>query len=596
MTDAVTISYDASQRRAVLQYSGPALIWPVIRRLCLDANDQAVELPNQSLTMPWWAFLSCRDGLGYQARRHKFTVLPDGSAESRLKDAERKHDAYKLAVEAEPLASNVLAAGLKRSGFFRELTDEQSRNVAILATRPSGATFSVPGAGKTTEALAFYALERKPDTRLLVIAPKNAFAAWEEQVRLCLRDNDPFVRLTGGRSTIRQLLRPTSTKYLITYQQLPNVFTEVAEFFSGAETFVFLDESHRIKRGFGGVIGNAILSLSDLPSRKIIMSGTPMPNDVADLVPQFRFLFPEIFADETNVAQLIKPIYVRTTKSELKLPRVDRFKIEVPLKPAQHELYRLLSSEAAREAEGLNIADRAKLRKVGRSALRLLQAVSNPGLLARAADFTHSDLLGDVLEEGDSSKLEAVCLRARQLARLGRKTIIWSSFVDNVEIVSHRLLDLGADFIHGGVDAGSEDEEGTREQKIKRFHDDPRSFVLVANPAACGEGISLHKVCHHAIYLDRNYNAAQYLQSEDRIHRLGLGQDEITTVELLTCPGTVDEAVDRRLNAKIRRMAEVLGDSGLSIEPVTVDLDADVDAFDSEDLADFIAHLKTWRR
>lgn len=325
------------------------------------------------------------------------------------------------------------------------------------------------------------------------------------------------------------------------------------------------------------------------------MSGTPMPNDVADLVPQFKFLFPEIAADDANVAELIRPVYVRTTKAELDLPPLQRRNIPVPLKPAQHELYRLLSSEAAREAHGLNVPDRARLRRVGRSALRLLQAVSNPGLLARAEDFAHTDLLSDVLEEGDSAKFEAVCLRARQLARLGKKTIIWSSFVDNVEIVSNRLLDLGADFIHGGVDAGSEDEEGTREQKIKRFHDDPHSFVLVANPAACGEGISLHKVCHHAIYLDRNYNAAQYLQSEDRIHRLGLAKHELTTVEFLTCLGTVDESVTRRLNFKIGRMAEVLDDASLKIEPVTVDLDADVDAFDSDDLADFVNHLKSWR-
>lgn len=371
---------------------------------------------------------------------------------------------------------------------------------------------------------------------------------------------------------------------------------EISEFLSDSESFLFLDELHRIKRGLSGVIGTAILSISDIPSYKLIMSGTPMPNDVSDLIPQFRFLFPEINADETNVSNLIQPVYVRTTKAELKLPNVERRSIDVPLKPAQHELYRLLSSEAAREAERLPIADRTKLRRIGRSALRLLQVVSNPGLLARSVDFEHKDLLSEVLEEGDSVKLEAVCLRARQLARQGKKTIIWSSFVDNVEIVALRLIDLGADYIHGGVDAGNEDEDGTREQKIKRFHDDQHCYVLVANPAACGEGISLHTVCHHAIYLDRNYNAAQYLQSEDRIHRLGLKPDQVTTVEILVAPGTVDKSVERRLTTKIRRMAEVLQDPGLRVEPISIDLDADVEAFDDEDLADFLHHLRSWRR
>ena len=47
------------------------------------------------------------------------------------------------------------------------------------------------------------------------------------------------------------------------------------------------------------------------------------------------------------------------------------------------------------------------------------------------------------------------------------------------------------------------------------------SAVLLANPQAMSEGISLHLECHDAIWLDRTYNAGQYLQGIDRIHRLG---------------------------------------------------------------------------
>ena len=46
-------------------------------------------------------------------------------------------------------------------------------------------------------------------------------------------------------------------------------------------------------------------------------------------------------------------------------------------------------------------------------------------------------------------------------------------------------------------------------------------MVLVANYASCAEGISLHHVCHNAIYIDRSFQADQYLQSIDRICRLG---------------------------------------------------------------------------
>ena len=79
--------------------------------------------------------------------------------------------------------------------------------------------------------------------------------------------------------------------------------------------------------------------------------------------------------------------------------------------------------------------------------------------------------------------------------------LIWSCFVRNVELIAFRLKDLGAEFIHGGVDAGDETELDTREGKIKRFHTDKNCMVLVANPAACSEGISLHKVCQNAIIM-----------------------------------------------------------------------------------------------
>lgn len=590
MANELVVSYDTDKRVAQLAYSGEARPWPSIRRVCQDTSEQTELTGATSLTLPWWAFLGCRSELAYQARRHSFVVRADASAAQKISQADTVAKQYGAAVEAPIPAIESIVAELKEKGFQRGLTDEQKRNVSQLSRLPSGATFSVPGAGKTTEALAFFCLKRDPQSRLVVVCPKNAFAAWEEQLAICLPSSEEaFVRLRGGNSAIQKALKKKPNKVLITYQQLPNVTELISAYIAGSQSFVFLDESHKIKRGFTGVIGNRILSFAELPNAKLIMSGTPMPNDIGDLVPQFRFLYPEVPADETTVEGFIKPIYVRTTKGELKLPELKKRVIRIPMRPAQFALYELLRSEVAREAakKSISIRDRMRLRHAGQSALRMLQVVTNPALLARV-QFEHPELLSDVLGEGDSPKLEYACFRARQLAFQGQKSIIWSSFVDNVELVANRLVDLGAEFIHGGVDAGGENEEGTREQKIKRFHEDNECFVLVANPAACGEGISLHTVCHHAIYLDRNYNAAQYLQSEDRIHRLGLKPNELTFVEILVAPNTVDESVDRRLAVKIDNMARVLGDHSLNPEPEVVDLDSD--GFNIDDLRDFFGH------
>lgn len=580
------VSYDQDRRLALLEFDGDVRAWPALRRVCQDASEQAEVVGPTSIALPWWAFLGCRSQIDYHAHRRGFTVQPRGKAERKLLEADSVSVRYEEALNGTAWPEDAVNEQLSLAGFVRPLTHQQLRNICQLIAWPSGATFSVPGAGKTTEALALYALRRAKSSRLVVICPKNAFAVWEEQLVECLPNESKFVRLRGGVRVIKKLLASEPDKVLITYHQLPNVVDVLSEYIEANYSYVFLDESHRIKRGFAGKIGNSVLSISEIPDSKLIMSGTPMPNDISDLVPQFRFLYPQIPADETKVKQLISPIYVRTTKEELNLPEIRRSIVRISLKPAQYELYQLLKSETARQMKGrVSVRDRIALRKAGQSVLRLLQLVTNPALLSRIP-FEHPDLLSDVLGEGDSPKLEYACYRARKLAFEGNKSIIWSSFVDNVELVAKRLLDLGAEYIHGGVEAGSEYEEGTREQKIKRFHDDPECYVLVANPAACGEGISLHTVCRYSIYLDRNYNAAQYLQSEHRVHRLGLKQHETTYVEILMAPDTVDESVDRRLTVKIDNMAKVLDDKSLHVEPEVIDLDSD--GFDFNDFADFM--------
>jgi len=585
------VTYDISSRKTHLKLDGLPSTWSAIRRVCIEQSDQVEILDNLSLTIPWWAYLGARTDINYYANRKSFTIVFDQAVKEKLDKAEQRKEDYERACNSSPIDFNIIQKTLDQQNFIRKLTKEQKRNVGILGAMASGATFSIPGAGKTTEALSYYVFKRSPGCRLLVIAPKNAFTAWEGELGECMPKEKQFSRLTGGQAVIENTLKNNPIHSLITYHQLPNVVDLIADFLSKQSSMVFLDESHRIKRGTDGVIGNTILSISDIPDHKLILSGTPMPNHVTDLIAQFRFLYPAISVDETDVQEKIQPIYVRTTKAELRLPPIKVKPVPIPMSQAQFELYELLRSEAARQAsDGIKSADRRRLRKAGQSALRLLQAASNPGLLSNI-EFDHPDLLADALEEGNSPKIDYACNRARELAYHGQKTIIWSSFVKNVELIANRLRDLGGDFIHGGVDAGDEDEQGTREQKIKRFHDDDQCSVLVANPAACGEGISLHTVCHNAIYVDRTYNAAQYLQSQDRIHRIGLEPGQNTYVEILFSPDTVDESVQRRIDIKIENMAIALNDKSLIIVPELIDFETD--GFNHDDFLDLKQHLSS---
>jgi hypothetical protein len=82
--------------------------------------------------------------------------------------------------------------------------------------------------------------------------------------------------------------------------------------------------------------------------------------------------------------------------------------------------------------------------------------------------------------------------------------------------------------------------------------------VLVANPAACAESISLHKTCAHAVYYDLSYNCAQYLQSLDRIHRVGGSEDKVAHYHFLQYAGSIDQDLLNNVQNKARRMSAII--------------------------------------
>jgi hypothetical protein len=103
---------------------------------------------------------------------------------------------------------------------------------------------------------------------------------------------------------------------------------------------------------------------------------------------------------------------------------------------------------------------------------------------------------------------------------------------------------------------------------------------------ACGESISLHKVCQHAIYLERNFNAAQFVQSLDRIHRQGMPPHTTAHVEIPSLPCAIERVLNRRLNERQRRLYELLNDP---MPVVGFDDDAHRGFFDIEDVQDLDA-------
>ena len=573
-TEQVNISNDSTDKVA----------WKSLYSFICDYLPMSVvSYSDWSITFPWRYFLSIKGFVGqyFSARHNQYRVVFTDNARSMLKTA--NDTSYNTALALNARSEAEIKANLESIGFKRSLTINQLNNLKKISHLPGAATFSVPGAGKTTEALAFFFVNATDIDRLLVVAPKNAFSAWDEQLDACMGENyGKFVRLRGGEAAIQIALRANPRFMLITYDQLSRVKNTIVPLLSSGNIYMFLDESHRIKGGKQIKRADAILEMAHLPKRKLIMSGTPMPQSPKDMVSQFSFLYPTKDVTDTTVIDLIQPIFVRTTKGQLGIPKLDHRVVQVPMTQLQREIYKTLKSEVRRQLNPvLSDSSRYELRRIGKCVMKVMEFVSNPSLLSNDMDYAFDRRVGALLLESDGPKIDYVCRRARQLAAEGKKVLIWSSFVQNVELIALRLSDLGAEFIHGGVDAGDESDFDTREGKIKRFHTDDTCKVLVANPAACSEGISLHKVCQYAIYLDRSFNAAHYMQSEDRIHRLGLSPDAKPQIEFVECEDSIDQVVRTRLELKVKTMAQALEDSSLSVEISSVDYDEEAEDYDS---------------
>jgi SNF2 family DNA or RNA helicase len=91
---------------------------------------------------------------------------------------------------------------------------------------------------------------------------------------------------------------------------------------------------------------------------------------------------------------------------------------------------------------------------------------------------------------------------------------------------------------------------------VRAFQEQDHPKILVAVPAAGGVGITL-TAAQTAVYIDKTWNAEHWMQSVDRIHRIGQ-RGTVNIISLLGCK--VDEIIHWNLRRKERTQAQVLGD------------------------------------
>ncbi len=474
-------------------------------------------------------------------------------------------------------------------GFVRTLKPYQIIPVNHAYAGYYVANFSVPGSGKTTVAYATYALLKASSTvdKIMVIGPRSSFMVWEEEYDACFEKKPNSFRIVGGNQGELEEEASKNELFLMTYQMASNIVPQITSILSKYDFLLILDESHHVKRLDGGLWSSAVIKISPYAKRRLILTGTPMPNDLTDLWSQFTFLWPfknllgEPLAYKAiaksldglgRVREMINPFYTRVTKKQLNLPEPSYQVITVPLGRVQAAIYSAIADKTLKDMAD-SPSDKNRLRDWRRSkVIRLMQAASNPCLLA---EYSEEFRVPPLQAEGLSvvrliekysdfeipSKLVKVEKMARELADNNEKVIVWTTFVKNIRTLGNMLQDKYPILIYGDIPKDEhEDELLNREKLIRDFKTDPNLRILIANPNSLAESVSLHKICKKAIYVDRTFNAGQYIQSLDRIHRIGLEAGDKVIYYLLMARDTIDEAIDTRLSVKFDRMLQILND------------------------------------
>lgn len=449
-----------------------------------------------------------------------------------------------------------------------ELSEFQRRDIAKLLSLQHGANFSVPGAGKTRVALAVYAAQKAAGrvSRLLVVCPKSAYESWRYETAECLIHPLRINVLDGSLDQWAEVL-------VVNYERLDRSLSMLASWLKAGPSMIILDEAHRMKLGARGTYGAACMALGPLAARRLILTGTPAPNGSRDLENLLGFVWPGhgqrtvvqavAGGNLAHASSVLRPLFTRTTKHELGLPPVQLGLRFVDMPPLHDEIY---ASLVGGESSG---AAREDLSSLGKTALRLLMAATSPALLLEGAsryeplayqlppiDPPQGSSLYSLMQNLPDYELspkykEAVTIIAENAAQ-GRKTLVWTTFVRSLTTLERMLEKYSPAVVHGGTP--------DRDEQLRRFREDPGCMVLISNPATLGEGISLHQICHDAVYVDRDFMAGRFLQSLDRIHRLGLAPDTETRVTVLAVRNSIDEVVAARLEQKLEFMGRILDD------------------------------------
>ena len=434
------------------------------------------------------------------------------------------------------------------------------------------AVFHEQGLGKTKIAidLLLYWLEYRDIDTVMIVTKKQLVKNWMDE--LSAHTHIRPKTLSSNKADNFYVLNSPVRVVVTNFETISTDKERIILFLKCRNVAVIIDESTKLKNP-DAKLTQDFFDLSDFFKIKTIMTGTPIANRPYDIWAQVYFLdkgaslgtdyvefkkstnLSNKLADNINAQKIfedtISKIYekissfsVRETKKTcgIVLPQKKYETIFSDFEDRQRAMYQEvmedLEIEVQKNGQTVLDDDSVALKRL----LRLMQIASNPRLLD--SSYTAS-----------SGKEQSLDKLIRQICSCGDKCIVWSSFIENIDWFFLKYQEYNPRKIHGSMSISD------RNKSVDVFKADPACKVLFATPQAAKEGLTL-TVANHVIFYDRGFNLDDYLQAQDRIHRIS--QTKTCYVYNLIMRGSVDEWIDKLIEAKHYAALLAQGDIVLS--------------------------------
>ena len=563
-----------------------------------------------------------------------YEIEPDSSMVDELEEFEYVENDYQRSVQIGLQTKKQKTLSIIKPPNFNpkiKIKPYQFKSIRHMIDVTHAANFSVPGSGKTLMTYATYDILKQKGIvdSMLVIGPTSSFSPWEQEYQFCLNRSfkNNVLRYHGPsrKSNLRAL-----RKYdiiLTTYNAATSDLIQLKTWLmTDKKVMMVIDESHHVKSiDDDASHATAMISLGKFAKRRYILSGTPVPHSYKDLWSQITFLWPTIqilFTREryktilenyngiNEISNRISFLWTRVTNNHLKkdMPRILPEKIiQVAMSPLQEKIYTAIEQDIWRTEQSNTSIDLFQFRK--NRILRLLQSVTNPGILtfgdsAFGLEKFKSDdpnLNADMeIYSEISPKITKAAKLALEITKKGANVVVWTIFIKNVEMLCREIERLAPGSnpigISGNIPIESNLQRNIvgREELIDEFKNSTNR-ILVATMGSIAESISLHKTCQRAIYLERGFNAGQYMQSLSRIYRIG--SDKKKPIQFIFLQSifsdktteTIDNRIDMVLKERIKQMHKLLNDE-FKIHRLQLSIDNYVSAEDSEENEETLFH------